>query len=148
SQRSECVTTGVRPGSDPGAVSTNQTMLNLAGASTYSRGEGQTVAVIDTGVKPGPRLPNVTGGGDFLGSTDGLTDCDGLGTLVAGIIGGHPGPDGFTGVAPAARLLSIRQASPRFSPNAGGRDPASVQASVDIETLARAVVHAADLGAT
>lgn len=148
SQRSECVTTGVRPGSDPAAVSANQTMLNLTGASTYSRGEGQTVAIIDTGVRPGPRLPDVIGGGDYLSGGDGLTDCDGHGTLVAGIIGGQPGPDGFSGVAPAARLLSIRQASPRFSPNAGGKDPASVQASVEIETLARAVVRAADLGAT
>ncbi|NTY61240.1 type VII secretion-associated serine protease mycosin [Mycolicibacterium sphagni] len=148
SQRSECVTTGIRPGSDVGAVSANQTMLNLDGAGKYSRGDGQTVAVIDTGVRPGPRLPNVVGGGDYLSSGDGLTDCDGHGTLVAGIIGGQPGPDGFSGVAPGARLLSIRQTSPRFSPTAGGKDPVSVQASVEIETLARAVVHAADLGAT
>ncbi|SBS79749.1 Peptidase S8 and S53 subtilisin kexin sedolisin [uncultured Mycobacterium sp.] len=147
-QRSECVTTGIRPGSDVGAVSANQTMLNIAGAGEYSRGDGQTVAVIDTGVRPGPRLPNVIGGGDYLSAGDGLTDCDGHGTLVAGIIGGQPGPDGFSGVAPGVRLLSIRQTSPRFSPNAGGKDPASVQASVGIETLARAVVRAADLGAT
>ncbi len=148
SQRAECVTTGIRPGSDPAGVSANQAMLDLAGAAQYSRGEGQTVAVIDTGVRPGPRLPNVTGGGDYLSAGDGLTDCDGHGTLVAGIIGGQPGPDGFTGVAPAARLLSIRHSSPRFAPNAGGKDPASVQAIVEIETLARAVVRAADLGAT
>lgn len=148
SQRSECVTTGIRPGSDPGVVTANQTMLDLAGAAAYSRGDGQTVAIIDTGVRPGPRLPNVTGGGDYLAAGDGLTDCDGHGTLVAGIIGGQPGPDGFSGVAPGARLLSIRQTSPRFSPNAGGRDLASVQASLEIETLARAVVRAADLGAT
>jgi membrane-anchored mycosin MYCP len=148
SQRSECVTTGIRPGSDPGAVTANQAMLNLAAAKEHSRGEGQTVAVIDTGVRPGPRLPNVVGGGDYLASGDGLTDCDGHGTLVAGIIGAQPGPDGFSGVAPGARLLSIRQASPRFAPTAGTKDPALVQASMEIETLARAVVHAADLGAT
>jgi membrane-anchored mycosin MYCP len=147
-QRSECVTTGIRAGTDPAAVPANQTMLNLSGASAYSRGEGQTVAIIDTGVHPGPRLPNVTGGGDYLSAGDGLTDCDGHGTAVAGIIGGQPGPDGFSGVAPAARLLSIRQASPRFSPNAAGTDAASVQAGIEIDTLARAVVHAADLGAT
>ncbi|MCX2932590.1 type VII secretion-associated serine protease mycosin [Mycobacterium sp. CVI_P3] len=148
SQRSECVTTGIRPGSDPGAVNPNQVMLDLAGAGRYSRGEGQTVAVIDTGVRPGPRLPNVVGGGDYLAAGDGLTDCDGHGTLIAGIIGGQPGPDGFSGVAPGARLLSIRQVSPRFSPNAAGKDPASVRAGIEIETLARAVVRAADLGAT
>ena len=37
-------------------------MLNLAGGWQFSRGEGQTVAVIDTGVRPGPRLPNVEAG--------------------------------------------------------------------------------------
>jgi membrane-anchored mycosin MYCP len=36
-------------------------------------------------------------------STDGLTDCDGHGTLVAGLIAGQPGDDGLSGVAPAAR---------------------------------------------
>ena len=148
SQRAECVTTGIRPGSDPDRVSANQVMLDLVGAAQYSRGEGQTVAIIDTGVQPGPRLPSVTGGGDYLSAGDGLTDCDGHGTLVAGIIGGQHGPDGFTGVAPAARLISIRQSSPRFVPNAGGKDPATVQASVEIDSLARAVVRAADLGAT
>lgn len=147
-QRAECVTTGIRPGSDPTVVTANRVMLNLDGTQQYSRGEGQTVAIIDTGVRPGPRLPNVTGGGDYLSDGDGLTDCDGHGTLVAGIIGGQPGADGFTGVAPGARLLSIRQASPRFAPNAGGKDPERVRADVEIDTLARAVVRAADLGAT
>lgn len=144
SQRAQCVLTALRPGS----TLADPPMLNLAAAGQFSRGEGQTVAVIDTGVRPGPRLPNVIGGGDFLSSGDGLTDCDGHGTLVAGIIGGQPGPDGFTGVAPAARLLSIRATSPRFAPSATGSDPQEVQARVDIETTARAVVRAADLGAT
>ncbi|MGY4712623.1 type VII secretion-associated serine protease mycosin [Mycolicibacterium sp. CBM1] len=147
-QRAECVTTGVRPGTDPAAVSPNQVMLNLAGALAYSRGEGQTVAVIGTGVRPGPRLPNVIGGGDYLTGGDGLTDCDGYGTAVAGIIGGQPGPDGFAGVAPGVRLVSIRQSSPRFAPAADGRESADVQAAIEIQSLARAVVRAADAGAT
>lgn len=52
-QRGECVVGGVLPGSDPGAVNPNQVALNLSGAWRHSRGEGQTVAVIDTGVTPG-----------------------------------------------------------------------------------------------
>ncbi|WP_167107475.1 type VII secretion-associated serine protease mycosin [Mycobacterium sp. DL592] len=148
SQRAECVQTAMRPGADPASVTVNQQMLNISAVANYSRGEGQTVAVIDTGVQPGPRLPNVTGGGDFLSAGDGLTDCDGHGTAVAGIIGGQPGPDGFVGVAPGARLLSIRQSSPRFAPSAAGEDPREVAARVNIATLARAVVRAADLGAT
>jgi len=146
-QRSPCVATGVLPGTDPGVINPNQSMLNLPGAWKYSRGDGQVVAVIDTGVRPGPRLPNVDPGGDFVESTDGLTDCDGHGTLVAGLIAGQPGPDGFSGVAPGARILAIRSTSARYSPRAQGDDPATAQVALDVATLARAVVRAADLGA-
>ncbi|MCX2933416.1 type VII secretion-associated serine protease mycosin [Mycobacterium sp. CVI_P3] len=146
-QRTECATTGVVPGTDPGVPSPNQRMLNLEGAWSFSRGEGQTVAIIDTGVTPGPRLPNVEPGGDFVADTDGLTDCDGHGTLVAGIVGGQPGPDAFSGVAPAARLLSIRQTSAAYSRREHSDDPGAARATIDIATLARAVVHAADSGA-
>ncbi|HEX5142852.1 MAG TPA: type VII secretion-associated serine protease mycosin [Mycobacterium sp.] len=146
-QRGECITTGLRVGTDVAAPSPNQLMLNLAGAWRFSRGEGQTVAVIDTGVRPGPRLPNVTGGGDYMAATDGLTDCDGHGTLVAGIIAGQPGHDGFSGVAPAAHLVSIRQTSAMYAPAAPGNDPVTTRAVIDIGSLARAVVRAADLGA-
>ncbi|WP_371746879.1 type VII secretion-associated serine protease mycosin [Mycolicibacterium sp. YH-1] len=146
-QRGDCITAGVFPGTNPGAVNPNTSLLNLSGAWGYSRGEGQTVAVIDTGVRPGPRLPNVEAGGDYVESTDGLTDCDGHGTLVAGLIAGQPGEDGFSGVAPAARLISIRQTSARFAPRNPGEDPVAARAALDIATLARAVVRAADLGA-
>ncbi len=146
-QRNPCVTSGVIPGSDPAAVSPNQLSLNLTEAWTHSRGEGQLVAVIDTGVTPGPRLPNVEAGGDYVATGDGLTDCDGHGTLVAGLIAGQPGADGFSGVAPAARILAIRQTSPRFAPRDPGDDPVLTRATLDIRTLARAVVRAADLGA-
>ncbi|MGH3969394.1 MAG: type VII secretion-associated serine protease mycosin, partial [Mycobacterium sp.] len=81
-------------------------------------------------------------------STDGLTDCDGQGTLVAGIIAGQPGGDGFEGVAPGARLLSLRVTSAKFSPRlTPGGDPTLARASIDLATLGRAVVRAADLGA-
>jgi membrane-anchored mycosin MYCP len=146
-QRGACVTTGVIPGSNPGAASASPSTLDLSAAWVHSRGEGQTVAVIDTGVQPGPRLADVEAGGDFVGSTDGLTDCDGHGTLVAGLIAGQPGADGFSGVAPGARLISIRQTSARFAPQNQGEDPALSRAGIDVASLARAVVRAADLGA-
>lgn len=141
-QRTECLYTGVVPGSDPALTSANR-----QAAVQFSRGEGQTVAVIDTGITPGPRLPNVEAGGDYVGSTDGLVDCDGHGTAVAGIIAGQPGDDGFSGVAPAVRLLSIRQTSAAYAPVDPGEDPEATRAAIDIASLARAVVHAADLGA-
>ncbi|MBW0017864.1 MAG: type VII secretion-associated serine protease mycosin [Mycobacterium sp.] len=146
-QRGPCSASGVIPGTDPGAPTSNQTMLNLPAAWQFSRGEGQLVAVIDTGVRPGPRLPSVEAGGDFVETTDGLTDCDGHGTLVAGIIAGQPGADGFSGVAPGARLVSIRVTSAKFSPRATGGDPTLARASLDVTALGRAIVHAADLGA-
>lgn len=146
-QRGECVVSGVLPGTDPGAVSPNQAMLDLGDAWTFSRGEGQLVAVIDTGVQPGPRLQNVEPGGDFVESTDGRFDCDGHGTLVAGVIAGQPGPDGFSGVAPGARVLAIRSTSARFAPRDTGENPATARVVHDVATLARAVVRAADLGA-
>ena len=146
-QRGPCSTSGVIPGSDPAAVTPSQAMLNLPAAWQFSRGDGQLVAVIDTGVRPSQRLPNVDPGGDFIETTDGLTDCDGHGTLVAGVIVGQPGDDGFAGVAPGARVLSIRTTSAKFSPKTPGGDPFSARAALDVATLARAIVHAADLGA-
>ncbi|CAM2879879.1 type VII secretion-associated serine protease mycosin [Mycobacterium simiae] len=147
-QRGPCATSGVIPGSDPTAVTPSQAALNLGAAWQFSRGEGQLVAVLDSGVRPGPRLPNVEAGGDFVEATDGLTDCDGHGTLVAGIVAGQPSDeDGFSGVAPAARVLSIRTGSGKYSPRTPGGDPMVARVSLEVATLGRAIVHAADLGA-
>ena len=147
SQRNPCITSGGIAGAEPTGVNQNQLSLNLADAWTHSRGDGQLIAVIDTGVKPGPRLPDVEAGGDFVESGNGLTDCDGHGTLVAGLIAGQPGPDGFSGVAPAARILSIRQTSARYAPSDPGEDPVLARATLETETLARAIVRAADMDA-
>ncbi|MDY6998720.1 MAG: type VII secretion-associated serine protease mycosin [Actinomycetota bacterium] len=145
-QRSACTVTGVRPGTEP-AVVAGRPALDLPAAWRHSRGEGQLVAVIDTGVTPGPRLPDVQAGGDYVADTDGLTDCDGHGTLVAGLIAGQPGEDGFSGVAPGAQIVSIRQTSAHFAPRDPGEDPALTRGGIEVDTLARAVVRAADLGA-
>lgn len=147
-QRAPCTTSGVIPGSEPAAVTPSQSALNLPAAWRFSRGDGQLVAVLDTGVRPGPRLPNVEPGGDFVETTDGLTDCDGHGTLLAGLVAGQPSPDdGFAAVAPAARVVSIRTTSAKFSPRTPGGDPLLARAAAEVGTLARAIVHAADLGA-
>lgn len=143
----ECAFFGAMPGFDPAAVPPSQAMLNLPEAWKTSRGRGVAVAVIDSGVSPQPRLPNLTGGGDYIDpSANGLTDCDGHGTAVAGLIGGQPGPDGFSGVAPEAAIVSIRQSSAQWKPKQpSGGDPQTVQTAGDVATLARAVRHAADM---
>ncbi|WP_207631679.1 MULTISPECIES: type VII secretion-associated serine protease mycosin [unclassified Actinopolyspora] len=78
-----------------------------------SRGEGVTVAVIDSGVDATtPQLAGgVLDGVDVLsdGTSTADTDCLGHGTFVAGIIAARPAPDtGFTGIAPAAAILPVR----------------------------------------
>lgn len=141
-QTGACTTTMLMPGTGESGKPSPE----LVDAWRFSRGEGQSVAIIDTGVKPSARL-HVEPGGDYVQSTDGLTDCDGHGTMVAGLIGGQPGPDGFSGVAPASKLISIRQESAMFSPRITGGDPATNGATQFVSTLARAIVHAANLGA-
>jgi membrane-anchored mycosin MYCP len=112
-------------------------------AHELSRGDGQRVAVIDTGVTRHRRLARVEGGGDYVSTGDGTTDCDGHGTMVAGIIAAAPDADGFSGVAPGAIILAIRQSSTVFAP---ADDPAAAGVG-DVATLAKAVRTAADLGA-
>ncbi|PPK69570.1 type VII secretion-associated serine protease mycosin [Actinokineospora auranticolor] len=121
----------------------------------FATGKGQVVAVIDTGVKQhayfgGRVLP----GGDFvIPDKRGLEDCDGHGTEVAGIIAANPpaGSDiGFKGIAPDAQILSIRQSSANYK---GNRPTAAKPEGEDLpagtlETLAKAVVSAANQGAS
>ncbi|MGW1257444.1 type VII secretion-associated serine protease mycosin [Streptomyces sp. NPDC002513] len=75
-------------------------------------GKGVTVAVIDTGVddsNPQLRGAMAPGGGDFVGHTDGTQDDEGHGTRVAGIIAARPlKGTGFAGIAPDAKILSLR----------------------------------------
>lgn len=143
----ECSATGLIAGTDLKTVPPSQQILDPSAAWRFSRGDGQLVAVLDTGVRPGPRLPGVQPGGDYVESTDGLTDCDGRGTAVAGLIAGQPGDDGFAGIAPGSRLVSLRVTSSKFSTRGAGGDPALGRAIVDVTALGRAIVHAADLGA-
>ncbi|GAA0524908.1 membrane-anchored mycosin [Saccharopolyspora subtropica] len=107
-------------------------------------GAGQTVAVIDTGVNQHPRLQHLRGGDSALpgGAT---TDCDGHGTLVAGIIGAAPdetGQTGYVGVAPDATILSIRQTSRLWSSRANSSTVGNTH------TLAQAINSAVASGAT
>jgi membrane-anchored mycosin MYCP len=126
--------------------------IGVDAAHKFATGAGVTVAVIDTGVNASPRVP-AEPGGDFVDQAgNGLSDCDSHGTLTASIIVGRPGPnDAFVGVAPDARLLSVRQTSEAFEPvgaQTNQNDPNSTPAAGSVRSLARAVVHAANLGAS
>lgn len=152
-QRAHCAR-GLTMGSSA-TTPAGQAMLNLPAAWRFSRGAGQKVAVIDTGVTPHPRLGRVIAGGDYVSSGDGLSDCDAHGTVVAGIIAGKPSArDGFAGVAPESTLISIRQSSGAYSARSQRRaDTADTDAAVGsgygtVRTLAYAVVRAVELGAT
>ena len=92
------------------------TSLHVTKAWLSSRGAGVTVAVLDTGVDTTqPDLAgSVTTGRDFTGSgrTAGGPFWGVHGTAVASLIAGHGhGPhhaDGIIGVAPLAKILSVR----------------------------------------
>ena len=89
-QGAYCTRVGTLPGTDYRVQPHYMDMLDLPDAWQFGRGAGVTVAVIDTGVSPHPRLPNLVGGGDYVGDSDGLQDCDAHGTFVASIIGAAP----------------------------------------------------------
>ncbi|WP_410873835.1 type VII secretion-associated serine protease mycosin [Nocardia sp. A7] len=151
-QRALCVEPSLI-GQKPKDAPLPQQLLNLPAAWQFSRGAGQLVAVIDTGVNRHPRL-DVRPGGDFVeAGGDGTVDCDGHGTLVAGLIAGRADPgDGFAGVAPDAQILAIRQLSLQFdAENDRGRaEPGKVAAGGygNVLTMAAAVLRAVEQGAT
>ena len=131
---------------DPGPGRNQLADLDLPRVWQLTRGAGQRVAVIDTGVSRHRRLPDVVPGGDYVFTGDGTQDCDAHGTLVAGIIAAAADSkaDSFSGVAPDVTLISIRQSSSKFAPKS---DPSSSGIG-DVNTMAKAVRTAADLGAS
>lgn len=150
-QRAVCGTPMVFPNSNFADKPWPNDYLRLAEAQKFATGAGVTVAVIDTGVNGSPRVP-AEPGGDFVDKGgNGMSDCDAHGTLTASIIAGRAAPgDGFVGVAPAARVLSLRQTSANWQPvgvRQDPNDPNTTPTAGSLRSLARAVVHAANMGA-
>jgi membrane-anchored mycosin MYCP len=92
-----------------------------------SQGSGIRVAVVDTGIDAGNKqlagrvLPGadvlVEGRGDRQ-TRDARDDCDGRGTVVAGIIGAAPASDTpFVGVAPGVSLIPVRVTQTLIDPD-------------------------------
>jgi membrane-anchored mycosin MYCP len=130
-----------------------QRRLRIRQAQEFATGRDQRVAVIDSGVQPQPRLlGRLIDGGDYIENRSGLFDCDGHGTAVAGLIAAAPdSATRFVGVAPAAQILAIRQASTFYAVPLrqldNGQEIRSPSAG-DTVSMAQAVMRAVQLGAT
>ncbi|MFD9053557.1 S8 family serine peptidase [Streptomyces zaomyceticus] len=104
--------------------------LGLPKVWRLTKGEGVTVAVIDTGVSSG--APALLGRVEAVGGAG--TDCVGHGTFAAGVIAAAPvAGSGVVGVAPAARILALRGTKER--------------GAVDLSAMAATIRQAADRGA-
>ncbi|WBB77493.1 type VII secretion-associated serine protease mycosin [Micromonospora sp. WMMD882] len=90
--------------------------LKVAEAHKITRGEGVTVAILDTGVDRHPDLrSNLLRGIDIVagGSGDGSNDLHSHGTAMAGLVAAHGRATGIgaLGIAPAAKILPITTSS-------------------------------------
>jgi membrane-anchored mycosin MYCP len=105
-QGAYCTRVGSLPGTDYRVQPHFMDMLNLPAVWQFGRGAGVSVAIIDTGVSPHPRLTNLVDGGDYVVSAadggSGLQDCDAHGTFVASLIAAQP-LDGKTPLPPATQ---------------------------------------------
>ncbi|MGH3768821.1 MAG: type VII secretion-associated serine protease mycosin [Pseudonocardiaceae bacterium] len=152
-QRAACQQRVAGGGRNLAAEPEAQRRLRIRQAQDFATGHDQRVAVIDSGVAPHPRLlGRLIDGGDYVENRSGLFDCDGHGTAVAGLIAAAPDPaTRFVGVAPAAQILAIRQASTFYSVRMRqldtGQEISSPMAG-DTVSMAQAVLRAVQLGAT
>ncbi len=104
-QASGFVSPGPMPSGQPGTAQIGADRFAALGLTGSSR----TVAVIDTGIDakhpaftPNASGPKILGGWNVVSDDEDISDCDGHGTSVAGVVAGP------SGVAPAARLVALR----------------------------------------
>jgi subtilase family protein len=108
-------TLSARPNDPYRGLQRNLDLLNVPGAHRWSRGEGVRIAVIDTGVDA--RHPDLAG---RVARQENFVDgppaaaADRHGTAVAGVIAAvENNREGIIGIAPQARLYSLRACWPQ-----------------------------------
>jgi subtilisin family serine protease len=128
-------------------------MLNVPAAWTASRGQGATVAVLDSGVAPtvSDLAGSVISGPDLTGvaASPASPAWGQHGTWMASIIAGHGhdagSADGVTGVAPEAKILSVRVIPDRDDPGYSSYEREQEDRVQD--SLAEGIRYAVDHGA-
>lgn len=119
-------------GTYTGEVPWGQRLVDPARLWPLTRGAGQLVAVIGTGVDA--QNTQFAPGQLEGGAGTERSDCDGRGTIAAGIVGAQPDASTtFAGVAPGAHLLPIRytEGSGSSSADGGGGDPGALADAID-----------------
>jgi len=140
-----CIAAAPESSLRPDTIPAVQRRMRIAEAKEFATGRGETIAVIDSGVNPHPRLAGrLDDGGDYILGESGTSDCEGHGTVVAGIIAAAPGATGFVGVAPDARILAIRQSSRFFEVEVTDDLTGQTESrpAGDATSMARAIVRA------
>jgi hypothetical protein len=120
-----------QPGHDP-TTPWSQQLLAADRAWPLSRGDGQRIAVLDSGVDAGQPLlaGHVEAGFDAVANNGPAnTDCLGSGTEVAGVMVGQQAADATIGIAPNAKVVPVRVLA----------SPGSGPPTVDPGVLARAI---------
>jgi membrane-anchored mycosin MYCP len=125
-----------------GAVPWGQKLVGPSAIWPLTTGAGQLVAVVGTGVDaanaqfaPGQVLPAVD-----VGGAGGQGDCDGRGTIAAGIVAAQPSPSTtFAGVAPGVRILPVRYTASSDG-SSGDGDPGALAQGISAAAEAHASV--------
>ncbi|GAA4545192.1 type VII secretion-associated serine protease mycosin [Amycolatopsis samaneae] len=115
-----------------------QKRLALGRVWPLTKGEGQLVAVVDSGVDAVPQLAgHVRPVVNIVAPSGKEADCVGHGTFVASLIAAQPREGtGFAGVAPGATILPLRQTD-----SAGGSASAMAKAIVEAVNAGAGVVN-------
>lgn len=94
-------------------------------------GKGVKVGIFDSGIDLDHQDLKVVGGVDMIGDGNGLDDCQGHGTHVAGIVGARKNGHHTVGVAPQAELYSMRFADCLWEGATQSREIAALEWAID-----------------